>query len=84
MDETQADLVYQLVAQGFADLGASGPRCINRSSILTTMLYVGQAFRCEGFQAVWLIDSNSVEFPDAAGTPVETVTLAVEPLRKAA
>jgi hypothetical protein len=84
MDATQADVVYQLVVQGFAELGAPDPRCVSRSFLLRDLCYAGQAFRCGGFQAVWLLDRETVEFHDEAGNSVRTVNSAAEVTRKAA
>ncbi len=84
MDVSQADAVYKLVVQGFAELGASDPRCISRSFLLRDLCYAGQRYRCEGWQAVWLVDENSIDFYDAAGNPVKTLTLVTEMARKAA
>jgi hypothetical protein len=84
MDSGQADAVYELVVQSFADLGASDPKGISRSILLRNLCYAGQAFRCEGWSAVWLIDGDSIEFYDAAGKLVKAVSLAGETMRKAA
>jgi hypothetical protein len=84
VDETQADVVYELAVQGFTELGASDPKCISRSFLLRNMCYTGQRYRCEGWQAVWLLDGETVEFHDAAGNPVKTLTLVTEVARKAA
>jgi hypothetical protein len=84
MDGTQAESVYELVARGFAELGASDPRSISRSFLLRDLCYAGQAFRCEGWRAVSPIDAHSVEFYDAAGKRVRTLSLAAEVARKAA
>ena len=85
MDVLQADAVYQLVVQGFADLGASDPKCISRSILLRNLCYAGQVFRCEGWSAVWLIDGDSVEFFDATGKLAKSVKLPAETMiRKAA
>ncbi len=84
MDATQPDAVYELVTSGFADLGASDPRCISRSFLLRNTFYAGQVFRCEKWQAVWLHDNETVKFYDAAGNLVKTVGLAVEMVKKAA
>ena len=84
MDVTQADSVQQLVAMVFAELGASEPKCTSRSFLLRNMHYAGQTFRCEGWQAVWLTDGNSVEFFDAAGKLVRSVGLATGLAKKAA
>jgi hypothetical protein len=77
MDVTQADSVQQLVAMVFAELGVLEPKFISRSFLLRDMHYAGQVFRCEGWQAVWLTDGNSVEFFDAAGNRVRSVGLAL-------
>jgi hypothetical protein len=85
MDSTQIEAMYQIVVQGFADLGASNPQCVSRSILLRNMFYVGQVFRCEGWRAVWMIDGNSVEFYDTAGTLAKSASLAGETVnRKAA
>jgi len=84
MDATQTDAVYELVVQGFAELGASDPRCIRRTFLLKDTHYAGQAFRCEGWRAVWLIDGDSVEFYDVTGNLVKTLSLAAEAVRQAA
>ena len=84
MDATLADAVYELVVQGFAELGASDPKCISRSFLLKDTYYAGQAFRCEGFQAVWWLDGEAVEFHDEAGNLVKTLTLFTEVAKKAA
>jgi hypothetical protein len=69
---------------GFADLGATDPRCISRSFLLRDSCYAGQVWRCQGFQAIWLLDGDSVEFQDAAGSQVKTLSLVPEVERKAA
>ena len=84
MNETQPDAVYELVVRGFTDLGASDPRCISRSFLLRDACYAGQAWRCEGRQAIWLLDSNSVEFEDAAANRVKTLSLVPQATGKAA
>ena len=83
MDATQTEAVYELVVQGFTELGASDPRCISRGFLLKDRHYVGQTFRCDGWRAVWLIDGDSVEF-SATGNLVRTLRLAAEVARKAA
>ena len=84
MDESQVDAVYELVAKGFTELGVSDPRCISRSFLLRDSCYAGQVWRCEGFQAIWFLDGDSVEFQDAAGSRVKTLSLVPEAARKAA
>jgi hypothetical protein len=84
VDATQADAVYELAARGFAELGASDPQCISRSFLLKNVLYAGQVFRCERWQAVWMSDGETVEFFDAAGRLVRTLSLVTEVARKAA
>jgi hypothetical protein len=84
VDATQVDAVYELAVTGFAELGASDPKRISRSFLLQKMCYAGQRYRCEGWQAVWLVDENSIDFYDAAGNPVKTLNLVTEMDRKAA
>ncbi len=83
-DATQAKAVYELVASGFAELGTSDPRRINRSVLLKNLRYAGQTFRCEQWRALWLAGGESVEFYDAEGKLVKTLTLVTEVARKAA
>ena len=84
MDESQVDAVYELVLRTFAELGVSDPRCISRSFLLRDSCYAGQVWRCEAWQAIWLLDGDSVEFQDAAGNRVKTLSLVPEATKKAA
>ena len=84
MDESQVDAVYELVLRTFTELGVSNPRCISRSFLLRDSCYAGQLWRCEGFQAVWLLGRETVEFRDSAGNPVKSASLVAEITRKAA
>lgn len=84
MDTAQAEAVYELVSRTLPQLGVSDPRCISRSFLLRDSCYAGQIFRCEGFQAMWLLDGEVIEFRDAAGTLVRSASLAVATTRKAA
>ncbi len=84
MDTPQAEAVYELVTRVFADLGAASPQQLNRSLLLRHGFYAGQVYRCEGWQAVWLIDKGCVEFSDCQGQPCRTVALLDEQVRMAA
>ncbi len=59
------DLISQLLEQTFAELGATGPMV--RTILLRDRQFVGQKFRCEGFQAVLLAGEKEIEFHDQAG-----------------
>lgn len=83
MNTTQADALYELIATGFAELGVSDPRCLSRTFLLRNMQYAGQRYRCGDWQAVWLIDSNTADFYDAAGNHVNTLGQTPEILKKA-
>ena len=82
MDGTEA--VYEVVVKGFADLGASSPQTASRSLLLREGHFAGQRFRCDGFQAVWWLGGDAVEFYDATGNLVKTLTLVTQSARKAA
>jgi hypothetical protein len=68
------DLLHQALSQTFAELGAAGPMV--RTLLLLDRHFVGQRFRCEGFQAVLLAGGDVVEFYDQAGVLLQTVSLA--------
>jgi len=67
------DLIHQILLETFAELGATGS--IVRSLLLHDRQFVGQKFRCEGFQAVLLAGKNEIEFHDQAGVLLKTVSL---------
>ncbi len=68
-----ADLLNQLLARTFAELGATGS--VVRTFLLHDRQFVGQKFRCEGFQAVLLAGKDEIEFYDEAGVLLKTVRL---------
>ncbi len=76
------DLLNQLLVQTFAELGATGPMV--RSFLLHDRQFVGQKFRCGGFQAVLLAGGNEIEFCDEGGTLLKTVRLESTEEEKAA
>ena len=61
--------------QTFAELGATDPALMTRTILLKDRFLVGQRFRCEGFQAIWMAGGNTVEFYDEAGELLRTVNL---------
>ena len=67
------DLISQLLAQTFSELGATGS--VVRSFLLRDRQYVGQRFRCDGFQAVLLAGGGEISFYDEGGTLLRTVRL---------
>ena len=75
------DLLSQLLAKTFAELGATGP--VVRTILLFDRQFAVQRFRCEGFQAVLLAGGNEIEFYDQAGVLVKTVRLAAQEQRAA-
>ena len=48
---------------------------MSRTLLLCDRHFVGQRFRCEGFQAVWLAGKSEIEFYDQAGGLLKTVRL---------
>ncbi|NLY01432.1 MAG: hypothetical protein GXY83_35520 [Rhodopirellula sp.] len=80
----QPDAVFQIVAAGFAELGAADPQAIGRTLLLRDGYFVGHRFRCGGLQAILLPESESVEFFDAEGGPLRSVPLPQAESRKAA
>jgi len=67
------DLLSQLLAKTFAELGAAGP--VVRTILIKDRYYVGQKFRCGGFQAMLLAGGNEIKFYDQAGELLKTVSL---------
>jgi len=65
------DLMHQILSENFAELGAAGPMV--RTLLLRDREYVGQRFRCGGFQAVLLAGSGAISFYDEGGTLLKTV-----------
>ncbi len=61
----------QILSKTFAESGATGP--IVRTILLRDRQFVGQRFRCEGFQAVLLAGKGEIEFYDEAGELLKTV-----------
>ena len=41
MGAAQTEAVHEVVVQGFAELGASDPRCVTRSILLKDTYYAG-------------------------------------------
>jgi hypothetical protein len=68
-----ADLVDQLLTRTFAKLGATGS--VVRTFLLRDRQFVGQRFRCGGFQAVLLAGKGEIEFYDEGGVLLKTVRL---------
>ena len=67
------DLISQLLAQTFSELGATGS--VVRMFLLCDREFVGQRFRCEKVQAVMLAGKDEIEFYDHAGELLKTVSL---------
>jgi len=67
------DFFSQLLAQTFAELGATGP--VVRIILLHDRQFVGQRFRCEKVQAVMLAGKDEIQFYDQAGELLKTVSL---------
>ena len=70
-----AEATPDFLEQTFAELGATDPASMTRTVLLKDRFLVGQRFRCEGFQAVWMAGGNTVEFYDEAGELLKTVEL---------
>jgi hypothetical protein len=79
-----SDSVYRRVVDTLATLGIPGSSRMSRVVLLRKRQLVGQRFRCEGGQAVWLIDKNTIDFFDGDGNLLTTVTLGEAGDQKAA
>jgi hypothetical protein len=64
-DKTQFDSAHQLVAETFAELGATGP--VIHTILLKDCHFGGDKFRCEGMHAIWAAGSDVIEFYDETG-----------------
>ena len=83
MDEkTQADMMQQLVAKTFAELGATDP--VIGTILLKDGYFVGHRFRCGGMQAVRRAGGEVIEFYGEDGTLVKTVSVDAVEGREAA
>ena len=71
-----ASWTWPTLAQTFAELGATGPMA--RTFLLRDRRFIGQRFRCGGFQAVLLAGGGMIEFYDQAGVLVKTVRIAAQ------
>lgn len=74
----QAEALQDLMVAGFAELGLSAPDRLHRTFLLRNMAYAGQRFCCGGWQAVWLLGGDSVDFYDEEGSLVKTLPLTGE------
>jgi hypothetical protein len=59
-EKKQPNSVHELVAKTFSELGVTGP--VIHTILLRDCRFGGDKFRCEGLQAVWAADSDSIEF----------------------
>jgi hypothetical protein len=78
------DLLHQLLAKTFAELGATDPTSIIRTLLLKDRYFVGHKFRCGGFLAVLLTGKNEIEFYDEGGTLMKTISVENQSQQKAA
>lgn len=74
--------VQQLVAQTFAQLGASAP--IIRTILLKDRFFAGHKFRCGALQAVWWTGKDVIEFHDQGGKLLTAIPLEAGETKKAA
>lgn len=65
--------LYQLVLEGFADLGITTPQSVTRSLLICDRQLVGQRFCCEGGQAIWRAAESVLEFYNSVGELRKTV-----------
>ena len=79
-----AEATPDFLVQTFAELGATDPASTTRTVLLKDRYFVGQRFRCEGFQAVWLAGGSVVEFYDETGELLKTVEFQSTVEKKAA
>jgi hypothetical protein len=76
------DLLDQLMARTFAELGATGP--VVRTILLRDRYFVGHKFRCEGVQAVLPAGGDQVAFYDEGGVLLKTVSVETGEQKRAA
>lgn len=81
---TSAAPVYDLVVQGFRDLGATNPEWVECSILLRSGYCVGRGYRNGPLRAYWLLEEEHIEFYDAAGTLAMCVDLSSEGQERAA
>jgi hypothetical protein len=80
----ETDALRKTVAAAFAVLGAETNAPFIRTLLLKDRFFVGHCFRCGGFRAIWKPNSDAVEFFDADGQLLRTVSLPKEEKRAAA
>ena len=73
------DEVKQLVARTFADLGAKDVFNLRDTLFLENGRCLAVAYRVDGFSAVWCCTERIIEFRNAEGKVVWTLTLPEEP-----
>jgi hypothetical protein len=78
------DLLHQLLAETFAELGATDPASVIRTLLLKDRYFAGQKFRCEGLQAVLLTGEDEIRFYDENGTLLKTMGVEAQSQQKAA
>jgi hypothetical protein len=84
MQDGQPIALYDVVLQGFAELGATGPRSAVRSLLLRDGHFLGQRFASGHFEAIWLAEEGTIEFRDQSGRLMKTTRLASDGMRRAA
>jgi len=68
-----AGATAELLARTFRELGATGS--VARTLLLHDRRFVGQRFRCGGFQAVLPAGRDKIDFYDQVGVLLKTVSL---------
>ena len=68
------DLLNQLLAKTFAELGAS-ETSVTRTILIKDRYFVGYRYRCGGMQAVVLAGEREIEFYDEKGALLKSVSL---------
>jgi hypothetical protein len=86
--EPDSHEVRRLVIQVFEELGAAIPTlfCLEETILNYDGKYTVRSYRVTGYMAMWLVEVGIVQFYDAEGNMLATVTLfkELEPLKMAA
>jgi hypothetical protein len=78
------DYFHQLLTKTFRGLGATDPTSMIGTLLLKDGYFVGQKFRCEGFQAVLLAGGDEIELYDEGGTLLKTIRVEARDQERAA
>jgi hypothetical protein len=79
----ESDPFFEALVGAFAELGA-GHEAVSRTLLLDQRHFVGHCYRCGAYRAIWKPGSPTIDFFDAQGRAVRTVSLDRRQMPKAA